>query len=141
MTARLYREYTLNGRAVWHLIKELVREHAKAHIEKGTPLRVIITSEERRRTKEQNARYWSRAVLGTIAEQAWVEGSQFSEEVWHEELAEMFCPRVEFVLPNGEIFSRRKSTSEMSVQEFSEYVQRVEVYAATQLQVEFDNGF
>nr|WKF58802.1 hypothetical protein HUO10_003303 [Paraburkholderia busanensis] len=139
MSARLYKEFTLNGPAVWQLLKELVREHARAYIEKGTPLRIVVTSEERRRTKEQNARYWSRAVLGTIAEQAWVEGAQFSEEVWHETLAEMFCPRVEFVLPDGQIFSRRKSTSEMSVQEFSDYVQRVEVYASTQLCVEFDS--
>lgn len=141
MTGRLYREFVLSGPAVWQLVKELVREHAKACIDRGAPLRVIFTTEERRRTPEQNARYWSGAVLGAIAEQVFVEGRQFTEEVWHEELAQRFCPRIEVTLPSGEIFTRRKSTSEMSVKEFAEYVQKVEAYAASELLVEFGNGF
>jgi hypothetical protein len=138
-TTRLYKEFVLSGPAVWQLVKELIREHAKAFIDRGTPLRLVITTEERRRTKEQNARYWSDAVLGAIAAQAWIDGRQYNEETWHEALAERFCPRVEFTLPDGQIFSRRKSTSEMTVKEFSEFVQHVEVYAATQLGVEFDS--
>jgi hypothetical protein len=138
-TMRLYKEFVLSGPAVWALVVEFVRQYAKACIEKGSPLRIIFTTEERRRTKEQNARYWSGAVLGAIASQAWIEGRQFDEETWHEALAEKYCPRVEFTLPDGQIFSRRKSTSEMTVKEFSEFVQKVEVYAATQLGVEFDS--
>jgi hypothetical protein len=139
MSARLYKEFVLNGPAVWQLVKELIREHARAYIERGTPLRLILTTEERKRTLEQNGRYWSKAVLGAIAEQVWIDGKQYPEEVWHEEFAERYCPRIEITLPSGQIFSRRKSTSEMTVKEFSEYVQRVEVHAATQLGVEFDS--
>ena len=140
MTARLYREYTLNGRAVWHLIKELVREHAKAHIDRGTPLRVIITAEDRRRTSEANAFYWG-VVLRSISEQAWVNEQQFNADTWHEYYANLYCPRVDVTLPTGEIFSRRKSTSEMGQKEFTDYVTRVQANAATEHAVQFDETF
>lgn len=44
----------------------------------------------------------------------------------------------EVVMPSGEIITRRKSTTEMSVAEFSEFMQQVEAYAATELGVRFD---
>ncbi|MDR5813338.1 recombination protein NinB [Caballeronia sp. LZ033] len=137
--ARLYREFVITGPSVWRAAVEFIRENAKAFIERGAPIRMILTTEDRKRTPEQNARYWSGAVLGAIAQQVWIDSQQFSEDTWHEHLAEQFCPRVEVVLPDGRLFSRRKSTSEMTVKEFSDYVQRVEVHAASELGVEFDH--
>ncbi|MFD1558335.1 recombination protein NinB [Paraburkholderia silviterrae] len=140
MSARLYKEFVLSGPAVWQLVKELVREHAKAYIERGTPLRVIFTTEERRRSVEANAHYWG-YVLRSIAEQAWVNDRQFDADTWHEYYAGLYCPKVEFVLPTGEIATRRKSTSEMGQKEFAEYVTRVQSNAAQEHAVEFTNGF
>ncbi|CAB3730768.1 recombination protein NinB [Paraburkholderia rhynchosiae] len=140
MSARLYREFTISGPAVWQLVKELMREHAKAFIDRGTPLRLIVTTEERRRTPEANAFYWG-VVLRGIAEQAWVNGNQFSADTWHEYYAEQYCPRVEVTLPTGEIFSRRKSTSDMSQKEFADYVTRVQSNAAAEHGVEFEEAF
>lgn len=137
MTTRLYREFVLNGPAVWQLFKELIREHAKAYIERGTPIRLIVTTEERRRTVEANAHYWG-YVLRTISEQAWVNELQFSADTWHEYYANQYCPKTEVVLPSGEIFARRKSTSEMGQKEFSEYVTRVQSNAAQEHGVQFD---
>ncbi|WP_204117323.1 recombination protein NinB [Paraburkholderia sp. C35] len=140
MSARLYKEFTLSGPAVWHLLKELVREHAKAHIERGTPLRVIVTAEDRRRTSEANAFYWG-VVLRDISEQAWVNDQQFKPDTWHEYYANLYCPRVDVTLPTGELFSRRKSTSEMGQKEFTDYVTRVQANAANDFSVSFDETF
>lgn len=140
MTAHLYREFVISGESVWKTFVALVREHAKAYIERGTPIRLIVTTEERRRTVEQNAFYFG-VVLREIAEKAWVNGQQFSAAAWHEHYAEMYCPRVEVVLPTGEIFNRRMSTSEMKTKQFSDYVTRVQANAASEHAVEFGNGF
>jgi hypothetical protein len=134
----LYREFVLRGPTDAHQCVGFMKENAGPAAERGKPLRVVVTAEDRTRTVEQNARYWGRAVLGTIADQVSIGGRQFDAETWHENLAEKFCPRIEFTKLDGTIVSRRKSTSEMGVKEFSEYVERVEIYAATELGVEFD---
>lgn len=136
MTA-LYREFTLRAPAAWQALAAFVAANARSCIERGKPLRVIVTAEERRRTLEQNARLWA-AVYSQIAEQAWVDGRQFPKEVWHEWFAERHMPRVEMVMPDGEIRSRRKSTTELTVAEFAEYMQTVEAEAATELGVQFE---
>ena len=131
----LYREFRLVGegpvRALWSFIKGNVH----AFIEQQSPLRVIVTNEERPRTYEQNKRYWQ--ILTIIAEQAWVNGQQFKKEVWHEFFAKTYLPMKEFVLPDGEIILRRTSTSELGVKAFTQYMNEVEYYASMELGVEF----
>lgn len=133
----LYREFTLRAPEAWKALAAFVAANARACLDRGKPLRIIVTEEERRRTLEQNARLWA-AVYSQIAEKAWIDGRQFSKEVWHEWFAERHMPRVEMVMPDGEIRSRRKSTTELTVAEFAEYMHKVEAEAATELGVEFD---
>lgn len=133
----LYREFVLRSPAAWQALAQLVAANAKAFIDRGRPLRVIVTEDEKKRTSEANRFYWG-AVLTTIAEQAWVDGRQFSKDVWHEHFARLYLPHTEIVTPYGEIVSRRKSTTELTVSEFSEYLQRVQSDAASSLGVMFD---
>lgn len=137
--ATLYKEFVLNGPAAWQAFKTIVRANAKAFNDAGKPLRIILTSSEKKRTLEQNAFLWG-FLLRQIAEQIWVEGRQYSDEVWHIHLAEMFAEKIEIPLPDGTIHIRRKSTSEMSVSEFSDYLNKIEAYAATELGVRFVDG-
>ena len=132
----LYREFRLTGEGVWKTLCALIKANAKACIERGKPLRVIVTEEDRRRNTEQNARYW--VLLKAISEQAWVNGKQFDKEVWHELFARQFLPLEEMVLPDGEIIQRRVTTTKLKVGEFSDYMQQVEAYAAMELGVRFD---
>jgi hypothetical protein len=134
---RLYREFVLSGPAVWQLVKELIKEHAKAFIERGTPLRLIVTTEDRKRSTEANGFYFG-VVLRDISEQVFVEGKQFDADAWHTYYAEKFCPKTEVTLPSGEIFLRRKSTSDMGQKEFSDFVSRVQADAANEYSVEFE---
>ena len=133
----LYREFVLRDSDVWRLLVTFVKANAKACCEAGKPLRVIVTQDEKKRNELQNARYW-KAIVTPIAQHAWVGGRQFDKKVWHEMLADTFGVMIEIPLPNGKVVVRRKSTTEMGVGEFSEYMQKCEAYAATELGIEFD---
>ncbi|KVV22326.1 recombinase [Burkholderia multivorans] len=137
MTAALYREFTLKNGGVWSALVAFVRANAPTFASKGEPLRVIVTAEERQRNQQQNRFYWG-AVLKQISEQAWVEGRQFDKDAWHEYFARKYGVCDELVLPDGEIITRRKSTTQMSVGEFSTYLNQIQAYAAGELGVEFE---
>lgn len=136
MNATMYREFTLTSNGVWNALKELVKANAAAFANKGEPLRVIVTSEERKRNSEQNKMYWA-GILRYIAEQAWVNGQQYTADTWHEYFARKFGVCEDVTLPDGEVIVRRKSTTQMSVGEFSTYMTQVQAYAAQNLGVEF----
>lgn len=136
MTA-MYREYTLRSSEAWQAFASFVRDHAKQLNDSGTPLRLIVTTATTRRNAEQNKRYWG-FVLKTIAEQAFVKGQVYASDVWHEYFARKFGVCDEVVLPDGEIITRRKSTTEMTVGEFTEYMTRVEAHATQELGVRFE---
>lgn len=132
----LYREFPLRSPSVWLALVAFVKANAAACMDRGRPLRVIVTEDEKKRNTEQNKRLWG-YLYKTIAEQAWVDGKQFSKEVWHEHFARMFGVCEEMILPDGEIITRRKSTTEMSVGEFADFMTQIEVYAAQELGVEW----
>lgn len=135
MTA-LYREFPLRSPSVWLALVAFVKANAAACVDRGRPLRVIVTEDEKKRNTEQNKRLWG-YLYKTITEQAWVDGKQFSKEVWHEHFARMFGVCEEMILPDGEIITRRKSTTEMTVGEFADFMTQIEVYAAQELGVEW----
>lgn len=136
MSVALYREFTLRNGGVWQAFAAFVKANAPSFAQKGEPLRVIVTSEEKKRNAEQNRFYWG-VVLRDISEQAWIDGKQFSKDVWHEYLARLYGVCEDITLPGGEIIVRRKSTADMSIGEFSAYLNQVQEYAAGTLGVEF----
>ncbi|WP_186177752.1 recombination protein NinB [Burkholderia gladioli] len=137
MTAVMYREFVIRNSSIWSNVVAFVRANAKVFADRGEPLRVIVTAEERQRNAAQNRFYWG-AILRSIAEQAWVDGRQFDKDAWHEYFARLYGVSDELTLPDGEIILRRKSTSQMSVGEFSTYLNQIQAYAANTLGVEFE---
>lgn len=135
--AALYREFQLRSPSIWTNVLAFVKANAKACLEKGEPLRVIVTSDEKKRNAEQNRFYWGVA-LRDISEQAWIDGKQFDKDAWHEYFSRKFGVCEDLTLPDGEIITRRKSTTQMNVGEFSTYVNQVQAWAANHLGVEFE---
>lgn len=135
--AALYREFRVDRRGVLPNVVAFVKANALACFERGEPIRLIVTSDEKKRNAEQNRFYWGVA-LRDIAEQAWVDGRQYDKDTWHEYFARMFGVSDEITLPDGEIVTRRKSTTQMTVGEFSTYVNQVQAWAANHLGVEFE---
>jgi hypothetical protein len=135
--AILYREFQLRSPSSWAQVVAFVKANAKACIERGEPLRLTFTSDEGKRHAVQNKFLWG-VVYRDISEQAWVNGRQFDKDTWHEYFARMFGVSDELTLPDGEIIMRRKSTAQMTVGEFSTYVNQVQAWAANHLGVEFE---
>ena len=69
----------------------------------GADLEVVIRKAVKQRGLPQNAYYWLR--LGEIADQAWVDGRQFSKEVWHEHARQEVMPEM-VTLKTGEVVSK-----------------------------------
>ncbi len=133
----LYREFTLKSAGIWPTVLAFIKANAAACAEKGTPIRLIVTAEERRRTSESNRYYWG-VVLRDISEQAWVEGRQYDKDTWHEYFADLYGVKAEKQLPDGRLILVRKSTSDYTIGEFSEYLTKVQAHAANDFGVTFD---
>lgn len=93
----LYKEFTLRSPGIWPTVLAFIKANAQACLERGHPLRIIVTAEERRRTSEANKFYWG-VVLRDISEQAWVQGRQFDTSTWHAYFAELYGEKVEITL-------------------------------------------
>ena len=135
--ATLYREFRVDERNVASITLALRAFWAGAVmplVSGGRRVLLIVTSAEAKRNGQQNRRYWG-FVLKAIAEQAWVNGRQFSADAWHEYLARKFGICEDVTLPDGEVITRRKSTTDMSVGEFAQYMTDCEVYAVQELGV------
>lgn len=107
-----------------------LRANWLAMAQAGKPLGVMVAEHKSKRSGQQNRFYWG-ATLKTIAECAWVDGKQYSENAWHEHLAGKFIGYED--MPGGG--KTPISTASLSVDEFSLYLERVMHYAASELSV------
>ena len=82
---------------------------------------------EEKRRDVQNRRYW--AIMHEIAEQLKINEQQMTAETWHEWAKRRFIGVREIVLPDGEIVVMGMSSTDLSVAEFSDYMQMVEAWA------------
>ncbi len=133
----MYREFVLRSPDVWRGFVAVVKANAKAFADRGEPLRVILTSEQRKRTGEQN-RYFHGPVLDAITNQAWWNGRQYPKEFWKEYFRRRFLLKDEYQTPTGEIVQTYYSTADLSMGQFTEFLENVKVESATEWGVEFD---
>lgn len=133
----IYQEFRLTGVGVANVLVEFLRKNAGPALDSGHPLRVTVTSESRRRNGEQNRRLWG-FVYRCVSEQVQVSGRRFSPDVWHEYFARLYGQHEDITLPDGEVIVRRKSTADMTVAEFSQYMESVCAHAATEYGVVFE---
>ena len=131
----IHREFLLVNDTAWKHCVNFVEANRKA-LEADSPIRLIVTTQEEKRRSEQNRYYW-KCVIGSIADQIWVDGKQFSKDAWHELLAGMYGAKEDIRLPNGQITTKRLSTTEMSVKQFSKYIDDVIKYGASEHGVMF----
>jgi len=75
------------------------------------------------RSLEQNALYW--ATIHEIAEQVLVEGRKYTPSVWHRYFKERFLPGRIVELPYGQVTEAEPTTTELSVEEFSDFIEQV----------------
>lgn len=109
-----------------------------APIDPLKPLEFVLREEVIIRKSQQNALMWASAIKD-IAEQVWLDGRQYSADVWHIHFKELLLPeeydanitkegyRKWDHLPNGE---RRLigSTTQLTVKGFADYMTQVYAY-------------
>lgn len=135
-TPKITRDYSLTNALRWQAAQAFVNGNWAACLAAGNPLRVIVSTEAEKRRDAQN-KYYFAGVIVQIADQVVVNGHKFGKLAWHEHYADMFAPLIEIILPGGEVKTRRKSTTEMLVKEFSDYTTAVEADAAQEHGVMF----
>jgi hypothetical protein len=79
-----------------------------------------------KRSLDSNRYYW--AVLGDISEQV-VPGKAYEPSVYHEYFRTLFLPERMVELPDGSLKMLEPSTSELNQSSFSEYVEKVVMWA------------
>lgn len=122
-----------NRQQCWSVIQTQLYPFLKQWLQDGK--RLTLTVGLRKRTLPQNKRYWGNGILSQISKQAIVNGRLFSAETWHEQFKRMFIGVIE--LPNGDVIG--KSSTDLDTQEFSEFSDKVEAYAVTELNVIFED--
>ena len=116
-----------HGKAMVEYVKKVAGPAAAS----GRPLVVSVAEYREKRSGAQNRLYWS--VLSEIAEAAEVEGKRFSREAWHEHFRAEYLPKQES--PSGLV---AMSTTQLTKQEFADYVTRIQAFATQTLGVEFE---
>lgn len=140
MTATLYREFVIDTQAAGTVLVNFLKSNAPAFVDRGTPLRCIVTEEEMDRLDVQLAYYFG-PCMKQICEQAWVEGRQFDKDTWHIYFAKLFLPSHEVTLPDGEIEIKRGSVArgKIGIKAMAKFTAEVEAYAGTELGVVFED--
>lgn len=81
-----------------------------------------------KRSSQANRRYWE--LLHAISDGVKVNGEHFAAKVWHEYCKERFLGADEMRLPNGKSRLIVRSTADLEVPDFNDYMTRVEVWAS-----------
>ena len=100
-----------------NLAREMVDNAPDGHILEVRPPK---------RSLDSNRYYW--AVLGDISEQV-VPGRFYEPSVYHEYFRTLFLPERIVELPDGSLKMLEPSTSELNQSSFSEYVEKVVMWA------------
>lgn len=125
------RTFVLQNESATTALFAFIKANAPVMADEGRPLAVHVSEYKSKRNGQQNRLYW--ALLRDISEQAWIDGKQFSSEAWHSYFAGRFVGWQD--APGG--IKTPLTTTNLNVTEFSEYVEKIRAYAATELGIEF----
>lgn len=133
----MYREFVLRNPDIWQAFCAVVKANAKSFADNGSPFRIILTTDEEKRTIPQN-RYFHGPLLDKITEQAWWNGKQYPKEFWKEYFRRRYLLKDEYQMPSGEIINVYWSTADLSASRFAEFIEQVKFEATTEWGVQFD---
>ncbi|SAK19121.1 ninB family protein [Burkholderia multivorans] len=115
-----------HGHALVSYIKSLAGPMAAS----GRPLMVTVEEYGAKRSSEQNRLLW--ALLTEISEQVELNGKRFAKEAWYAHYLDLYAPKQEG--PRGLV---PVGSSQMTKEQFGNFVTRIECHAAQELGVEF----
>lgn len=83
----------------------------------------VVEIRQPSRTLDQNALYWTQ--VRECAERVTIEGKRFTPQVWHVYFKQRFLPGRIIELPNGQIMEQDPTTTELTKEEFSLFIEEV----------------
>ena len=113
-----------------HALVSYVKSLAGPMAASGRPLMVTVDEYQAKRSSEQNRLLW--ALLTEIAEQVELEGKRFAKEAWYAHYLDLYAPKQEG--PSGLV---PMGSSQMTKEQFANFVTRIECHAVQELGVEF----
>ncbi|QTD88800.1 recombination protein NinB [Burkholderia anthina] len=120
-----------HAKRLYEFLKANWRQMAAA----GKPVAVTVYPYREKRTIDQNKKL--HAMIREIAEQAWIDGRQYSEDSWKEIIRRTYIGVEEIDLPDGTRIERGISTTTLTVEEFAQLITVVQAWATTELGIEF----
>lgn len=127
------RQFILREPQHAHTLIAYLKQHAGPQSAAGRPLVVTVDEYKARRSSEQNRLF--HALLNEISEQAMIGGKHYDADTWKELIRRKFIGSEEINLPDGSRLERGISTTTLSVPEFTQLIDRVTAWAATELNV------
>lgn len=126
-------------------LKTAWEEVAKPLTLQNVPVLIKVKEYELDRSLSANRYYWG-VVLKEISEQASIDGQRWSVDAWHELFKRQFLGYeiIKYkVAGSKRTYTKRqlRSTSELKVKEFSEYLEKVQAFAVTDLKVMFTSDW
>lgn len=137
----LDKTFVLGNESAWAWAMGMIESNWRAMAASGHPMAVRIYEHKDQRTLQQQALMWIR--LEEIAVQAWVDGRQYADETWHEQMKKEYLPNEEgptkrcrrgyrkyTILPDGE---RRLigSTTQLTTFGMAEYMEKLMAFGAS----------
>jgi hypothetical protein len=113
-----------------HSLVSFLKANAGPQAACGKPLMVTVDEYHAKRSSEQNRLLW--ALLTEIAEQVELEGKRFAKEAWYAHYLDLYAPKQEG--PRGLV---PVGSSQMTKEQFANFVTRIECHAVQELGVEF----
>lgn len=132
----IHRTFVLTGPAQAKALQAFLRLNAGAKAAAGHPLAVSVAEHKAKRSEAQNNML--HALLREISEKAWLNGKQYSVEVWKEHVRRAFIGSDILDMPDGSRVTLGISTTTLNIAEFAELLDRVQAWATTELGVQFD---
>ena len=134
----------VTDRARAHRVLNDAYRMAQALMADGRRVRIRVGEYEVDRTLAQNRYYWG-VVLPTISQQARIEGQRWVADAWHELMRRQFLgvevKRVTVAGRRKKLVNRRlRSTSDLKVRAFGNYLDQVQAFASSDLGVMFPVG-
>lgn len=122
-------------------LKTAWEEIAKPLTLQSVPVLIKVGEYQLDRSVEANKYYWG-VVLKEISEQASIDGQRWSMEAWHELFKRQFLGYeiIKYQVAGTKktkVKRQVKSTSKLKVKAFSEYLEKVQAFAASDLKVVF----
>lgn len=130
----------------FRLVNETIREHIinmlrNLPIDELRPIEVVFREEQKKRRPDQNAALWA-GPLRDISEQAWLDGKQFSADVWSTYFKVQLLPEEydpELTMENYQKWSMDPagdrvltgSTTQLTVKGHAEYRMAIEAFGAS----------